>query len=90
MSKFIREDLKDFIPYKPSEITYNYKMNANESPFKLAQEVKEELIEWISNSEDLNIYPETNSDTLRKEMCQKRWGNDKRGNTGIVRLWLKD
>ncbi len=29
-----------------------------------------EQIEWISNSEDLNIYPETNSDTLRKEIAK--------------------
>lgn len=65
MSKFIREDLKKFVPYKPNEIAYTSKMNANESPFTLVEEVKQEFVKWLNENENLNIYPETNSDTLR-------------------------
>ncbi len=66
MNRWIREDLQEYKPYKPNEVPHSYKMNANESPFKLPESVKEDIISWIKNSENLNIYPSTNCDELRQ------------------------
>lgn len=70
MSNFIREDLKKFVPYKPNNKVYKYKMDANESPFSLPKKVKDDFMNWIKDEENLNIYPETNSDELRCEIAK--------------------
>lgn len=66
--KRIRDDLKDFVPYKVEDTKYNIKLDANESPFGLADNVKADIINWFTNEENLNIYPDTECVELRKQL----------------------
>ncbi len=73
---YIRKDLKDFKPYHDPHKPFKVKLNANESPFSLAGDAKKAFIEWIENSENLNLYPDTDSTELRAELA-KFWGVSK-------------
>lgn len=68
IQKYIRSDLQNFQPYSTPSLPYKVKMDSNESPFPLPEEIKQELIQWIKTDENLNRYPDTDTTQLRKEL----------------------
>lgn len=70
IKQFIRNDLKDYEPYNAKEVEYKIKLDANESPFNLSNQIKESIIEWLNESENLNRYPDTDSTNLRKKLSE--------------------
>ncbi|MFV0502674.1 MAG: histidinol-phosphate transaminase [Lachnospirales bacterium] len=67
MKNWIRTDLKDFVPYDENHPTFEHKINANESPFTLSEEIKKDLINWLED-ENLRIYPDTSCKDLRSAL----------------------
>lgn len=76
IEKYIRSDLKNFKNYSADFIDYKVKLDANESPYSLCEEIKVELSNWINESENFNIYPDTDSSELREEIA-KFWTVEK-------------
>jgi len=58
--KFYRESLKDLKPYDPHEIPYKIKLNANENPYGLPEEIIEEILTKAKYLE-YSRYPNANS-----------------------------
>ncbi|WP_058485096.1 histidinol-phosphate transaminase [Defluviitalea phaphyphila] len=69
IKNYIRKELRDFKPYHADFIQQKIKLDANESPFTLSENVKKKLIEWIENEENINRYPDTDSTELRKTLA---------------------
>jgi len=61
--KFYQNSLKDLNPYDPHEIPYKIKLNANENPYGLPEEIVEEI---LKEAKVLNysLYPNANSTEL--------------------------
>ena len=72
---FLREDLADLTPYHVAQPPHRVKADANESPFDLPPEIRQELTEAIAQL-NFNRYPDPGSDLLRTELCE-RLGVDK-------------
>ena len=68
IEKYIREDLKGWVNYQVQPVT-GRKMDANESPFPIEQEVRQQLAEWLLEDEDLRYYPDTDAVELRKTIA---------------------
>ncbi|NLK20504.1 MAG: histidinol-phosphate transaminase [Epulopiscium sp.] len=66
---YIRKELRDFKPYHTPFIPQKIKLDANESPFGLSGNVKEKLINWVKERENLNFYPDTDSTELRRTIA---------------------
>jgi len=68
MKNYLRSDLMDLAPYEEggSEITYKYKLDANESPWDIPDRVKEALARKIMDRANFNRYPDSNSTLLRE------------------------
>lgn len=66
--KWIRKDLRNFKPYRANTEQFDIRLDANESPFNLTGKVKEDLLYWINNCENLNIYPDSDSNGLKDEL----------------------
>lgn len=64
-SRFLREDLKSFSPYSVTYYPDFIKLDANENPYEIPDEVKEEIKEGFSNL-SLRIYPDPSALELRK------------------------
>ena len=71
---YIREDLRGWQNYQVQPIS-GRKMDANESPFSLPEEVKKALSQWILEQEDLHYYPDTDN-TILRESVGKYYGLD--------------
>lgn len=56
MEKYLRKEIKNFVPYEVNEKNYKIKLDANEG------------IEWIDG---LNRYPNDKSDKVRKKLAEK-------------------
>ncbi len=69
IKNFIRDDLKQLEPYKTHDKPYKIKINANESPFKLSDNLKNKLIEYIKNDK-FNLYPDSDSTELREKIAE--------------------
>jgi len=61
--KFYRNSLKNLKPYDPHEIPYKVKLNANENPYGLPEEIIEEIIEKAKDLK-FSLYPNANSAKL--------------------------
>lgn len=70
IKQFIRDDLKDYVPYNAREIKCKVKLDANESPFHLSNQIKEDIIKWLNTDENLNRYPDTDCKELRKKLSE--------------------
>lgn len=68
--KYIKEDLKDRVPYYSAMITDGVILNANESCFDTPKEIKEFASKYIMES-DLKRYPDTDCLMLRKSLAKK-------------------
>lgn len=67
---FLREDLADLTPYHVAQPSHRVKADANESPFDLPPEIRQELIEAIAEL-SFNRYPDPSSDLLRTKLCEQ-------------------
>ncbi len=64
--------LKPYVPGQQTNDTEYVKLNTNENPFGPSPRVKETIIQFLENSESqLRLYPEPESDSLRKVIAQK-------------------
>ena len=70
--KFYRDSLKELKPYDPHELPYKIKLNANENPYGLPEEIIEEILRKAKNLE-YSRYPNANSVKL-SEMVSSFWG----------------
>lgn len=64
----IRESVRNFSPYSPGTIDAEIRMDKNESPFSLPEELKHEIrteLERIT----VNRYPPTSGDSLREKVA---------------------
>lgn len=73
IKKWIRKDLLDYEPYNAKEVKYKIKLDANESPFNLSNQIKEKIIKWLNKQENLNTYPDTDCTELRLKLSEY-WG----------------
>lgn len=67
---YIRKDLLNYEPYHVSEIPYKIKLDANESPFNLSNQIKEKITNWLNEEENLNRYPDTDCTELRLKLSE--------------------
>jgi len=58
--KFYRDTLKELKPYDPHEMPYKVKLNANENPYGLPEEIIKEILRKAKNLE-YSRYPNVNS-----------------------------
>lgn len=70
--KFYRNNLKELKPYDPHEVPYKIKLNANENPYGLPEEIIEEILRKAKNLE-YSRYPNANSVKL-SETVSSFWG----------------
>lgn len=66
----IKDDIKNLKPYFIDEKSVRFKLDANESPYDLPEELKEELLISLKNI-NLNRYPDPSCKTLRKLIAKK-------------------
>lgn len=64
----IREDLKDFKPYQPLDYKAEIKLDANESPYNLPDNVMDRIKQKISQFQ-FNRYPDPDGKSLRKKLA---------------------
>ncbi|HHY90038.1 MAG TPA: histidinol-phosphate transaminase [Clostridiales bacterium] len=64
----IKESLRSLHPYSVQKERIRIKLDANENPYNLFQEIQEDFIEGIKRC-DINRYPDTNSDELRLKIA---------------------
>ncbi|HHW67247.1 histidinol-phosphate transaminase [Defluviitalea raffinosedens] len=69
LKDYIRKELREFKPYHAAFRPQKIKLDANESPFSLSENVKSKLIQWIEKEENLNLYPDTDSTELREALA---------------------
>jgi histidinol-phosphate aminotransferase len=67
ISRFKRDDLADLKPYHVEQPPHKAKLDANESPFDLPPEIREEIVEEIRRL-PFQRYPDGSSDLLRTEL----------------------
>ena len=70
--KFYRNTLKELKPYDPHEMPYKVKLNANENPYGLSEEIIEEIL-WKAKNLKYSRYPNANSVKL-SEAVSAFWG----------------
>jgi histidinol-phosphate aminotransferase len=70
--KFYRSSLKELKPYDPHEVPYKIKLNANENPYGLPEEIVEEILRKAKILE-YSHYPNANSVKL-SETVSSFWG----------------
>lgn len=69
IENLLREEIKGFKNYEVENVPYKYKMDANETPFELPEEVMKN-IEDIVKSTRVNIYPDPTAEKLREELAR--------------------
>ena len=67
-----RRGLGDMEPYPPAQ-SEGIKLDANESPWNLPENIRHKLIRWLEDAENLNRYPETGNTALRERLA-RHWG----------------
>ena len=70
--KFYRDSLKELKPYDPHEVPYKIKLNANENPYGLSEEIIEEILRKAKNLK-YSRYPNANSVKLSEDISSF-WG----------------
>lgn len=70
--KYYRDSLRELKPYDPHEVPYKIKLNANENPYSLPEEIIEEILMKAKNLE-YSHYPNANSEKL-SEIVSSFWG----------------
>ena len=75
MNKWVRKDLREYIPYNATAKPAKIILDANESPWNLPEEVRQDMLDWFTYEEDLNRYPDTDCIELR-EAIATMWNCD--------------
>jgi len=70
--KYYRDNLRELKPYDPHEVPYKIKLNANENPYGLPEEIIEEILRKAKNLE-YSRYPNANS-VMLSEIVSSFWG----------------
>jgi len=70
--KYYRDSLRELKPYDPHEVPYKVKLNANENPYGLPEEIIEEILRKAKNLK-YSRYPNANSVKL-SEIVSSFWG----------------
>src|SRR5665648_570734 len=70
--KFYRDSLKELKPYDPHEVPYKVKLNANENPYGLPEDIVEKILKKAKNLK-YSLYPNANSEKL-SEAVSAFWG----------------
>lgn len=70
--KYYRDSLRELKPYDPHEVPYKIKLNANENPYGLPEEIIEKILRKVKNLE-FPRYPNANSVRL-SEIVSSFWG----------------
>ncbi|AEM79399.1 histidinol-phosphate transaminase [Thermoanaerobacter wiegelii] len=69
IENLVREEIKGFKNYKVHSIPYRYKMDANEAPFELPEEVIKNIQEIVKSSQ-VNVYPDPTAEKLKEELAR--------------------
>ena len=69
LRQFLRPDLSDLKPYHVDQPPHRIKLDANESPFDLPTEIREEIANEMKNLQ-FQRYPDPSSDVLRTELSE--------------------
>jgi histidinol-phosphate aminotransferase len=67
--KYVRPDIIDLEPYKPSKEVCKIKLDANESPYDIPMEIKERIWRRLKG-ERFNYYYDPSCDELREELAK--------------------
>ncbi|MDE0184005.1 MAG: histidinol-phosphate transaminase [Candidatus Poribacteria bacterium] len=67
--QFLRPDLSDLNPYHVEQPPHRFKLDANESPFDLPTELREDIANEMKNIQ-FQRYPDPSSDALRTELSE--------------------
>jgi histidinol-phosphate aminotransferase len=73
VTELARRDLKNTEAYRPVESAAPVRLDANESPWPLPDSVRNKLINWLENEENLNRYPDSDNTALRQAIA-RFWG----------------
>ncbi|NMA95891.1 MAG: histidinol-phosphate transaminase [Clostridiales bacterium] len=68
---YLRDDLKDLIPYKAGSTDYKIRLNSNENPFDLPKETKNRIISKLSKEVLFNRYPDPDATLLREGIANQ-------------------
>jgi histidinol-phosphate aminotransferase len=69
ISDLLREEIKEFKNYEVNDIECKYKMDANETPFRLPERTMEALSEIIADA-NVNRYPDPISRKLKRKLSE--------------------
>ncbi len=70
MVEFVRDDLKDLKPYKAHNIPHKIKLDANESPYDLPDEIRQQLAKELMEGCRFNRYPDSDATALRQAISR--------------------
>lgn len=65
----VRQDIKDLEPYKPAVEKWDLKLDANESPFDIPDEIKEEIWQQVKD-EKFSLYYDPTSQEIREGLAK--------------------
>lgn len=65
MNQNVRVKIANLVPYKVSDTSYRWTLNANESPINLFDQWQDEILSELKK-ESINLYPSANCDSLRE------------------------
>lgn len=69
IENLINENIKALAPYKANDYEYIYKLDANENPLNLPEEIIQNIV-YSLNKIEFNRYPDTDSSILRKKLAE--------------------
>jgi histidinol-phosphate aminotransferase len=67
--RFLRERFKEMVPYHSEYITTGIKLDANENPYPIPEEMKEHIKKWADNMQ-VSRYPDTDSMKLVRAIAK--------------------
>ncbi len=70
VEELLRPEIRRMENYQVQPVS-GEKLDANESPFSLPAGLKEKLIGWLMEEEDLRVYPDTDCIELREALAEK-------------------
>ena len=78
IEQLIRPELRSYIPYDANQQPYKVKLDANESPFNMPENVRIKLADYIKDNPELYLYPDSDSNELRNVLAEY-WNINKDG-----------
>lgn len=70
IKRLIRKELENFIPYNANQKPFKIKLDANESPFELPDNVKKKLAAYFLGDTSIRFYPDAGAVELRKTISE--------------------